>query len=92
MGLIAQNVEKVYPELVNTDDEGIKSVEYANLVAALIEAIKELKNENEALKAKLDVQSSEYKMINEKIEAQAEHYNKLVEPLLELLGKEANKK
>ena len=91
MGLIAQNVEAVYPELVNTDPEGVKSVEYANLVAALIEAIKELKNENDALKSKLDVQSAEYKALNEKIEAQAEHYNKLLEPLLEMLGKEAKK-
>ena len=41
MGLIAQNIEKVYPELVKTGKDGFKAVEYANLVAALIEAIKE---------------------------------------------------
>ncbi|HRS18098.1 MAG TPA: tail fiber domain-containing protein [Bacteroidales bacterium] len=41
IGLIAQEVEKVLPELVITDDTGYKAVEYANIVAVLIEAIKE---------------------------------------------------
>ena len=42
IGLIAQDVERVYPELVSVDDvTGMKSVEYGNLVAPLIEAVKE---------------------------------------------------
>lgn len=41
IGLIAQEIEKIYPELVLTDASGYKSVEYANIVAVLIEAIKE---------------------------------------------------
>jgi len=41
IGLIAQEVEEVIPELVNTAPDGYKSVEYANLVAVLVEAIKE---------------------------------------------------
>lgn len=41
--LIAQEVEKVLPELVHTDTETwIKWVEYANMVALLIEWVKEL--------------------------------------------------
>ena len=40
-GVSAQDVEKVMPEVVQTDDEGIKSVAYGNLVSLLIEAIKE---------------------------------------------------
>ncbi len=40
--VIAQEVEAVYPELVQTDADGYKSVEYGNLVAPIIEAIKEL--------------------------------------------------
>jgi hypothetical protein len=43
IGLIAQELEKVFPELVHGD--GVKSVAYQNLVAVLIEAIKEL-NDN----------------------------------------------
>jgi Chaperone of endosialidase len=42
LGVIAQEVEVVYPELVQTDAEGYKSVQYGNLVAPIIEAIKEL--------------------------------------------------
>jgi len=40
-GVIAQEVEKVLPEVVDTNEEGIKSVAYGNLVGLLIEAIKE---------------------------------------------------
>ena len=51
MGLIAQEVEKIIPEVVHTDNEGYKSVEYSKLVALLIEAIKELEQENNSLKS-----------------------------------------
>jgi len=42
IGVIAQEVQKVLPEVVFEDD-GIKSVAYGNIIAVLIEAIKELK-------------------------------------------------
>ena len=41
IGMIAQEVEKILPELVNTDANGYKSVEYSRVVAVLIEAMKE---------------------------------------------------
>ncbi|HJY64195.1 MAG TPA: tail fiber domain-containing protein [Ignavibacteria bacterium] len=41
IGLIAQNVEQVFPELVKTDSEGMKSVDYSNMTAVLIEAVKQ---------------------------------------------------
>lgn len=41
IGLIAQEVEKIFPEAVITTANGMKSVEYGNLVAPLIEALKE---------------------------------------------------
>lgn len=40
IGLIAQEVEKILPELVY-ENNGIKNVVYANIVGLLIEAIKE---------------------------------------------------
>ncbi|HCY20838.1 TPA: hypothetical protein DIC40_03135 [Patescibacteria group bacterium] len=40
--MVAQEVEKVFPEAVKADAKGLKSVEYGNLVAPIIEAIKEL--------------------------------------------------
>ncbi len=51
IGLIAQEVEKVFPEAVETNfSTGLKSVEYGNLVGPLIEAIKEQQKEIDALK------------------------------------------
>jgi hypothetical protein len=41
VGVIAQEVEAILPEVVREDDEGIKSVDYGNMVGLLIEAIKE---------------------------------------------------
>jgi trimeric autotransporter adhesin len=51
MGVIAQEVEKVFPELVTTDDQGRKKVEYEGLIAPLIEAVKELDERVRALEA-----------------------------------------
>lgn len=42
MGVIAQEVEKVFPESVDTAPDGYKSVSYGTLVAPLINAVKEL--------------------------------------------------
>lgn len=52
IGVIAQEVEAVFPELVTDRDNGFKAVKYEKLVPALIEAIKELKAEVESLKSK----------------------------------------
>ena len=49
-GVIAQEVEAVLPEVVFQDPTGTKSVAYGNLVALLIEAVKELKAEVDSLK------------------------------------------
>jgi hypothetical protein len=53
VGLIAQDVEKVIPELVKTDDKGYKTLAYDKLTSYLVEAVKELKAENDGLKARL---------------------------------------
>jgi hypothetical protein len=41
IGFIAQEMEKVFPEMVFTDEKGFKSVDYARLTPVLVEAIKE---------------------------------------------------
>jgi len=54
LGLIAQNVESVFPELVSTNKTtGLKSVQYGNLVAPLIEAIKQQQKQIGMLQAEL---------------------------------------
>lgn len=52
-GLIAQEVEAVLPELVTTDEQGYKAVNYSKLPLLTIQAVKELKAENHDLKTRL---------------------------------------
>ena len=42
VGLIAQEVEKVLPEIVAENSEGYKAIKYERVVALLVEAVKEL--------------------------------------------------
>ncbi len=58
-GLIAQEVEKVMPELVSEDEQGYKAVNYSKLPLLTLQAVKELRQENEALKQKLEQQQKE---------------------------------
>ena len=51
MGVIAQEVEVIVPEVVSIDEGDQKSVNYGALVGLLIEAVKDLKNEVDELKA-----------------------------------------
>jgi hypothetical protein len=51
--VIAQEVEKVLPELV-VESDGVKSVSYGNIVGVLIEAIKEQQKEINELKKKFN--------------------------------------
>jgi len=51
-GVIAQELQKVLPEAVQENADGLLSVAYGNVIGLLIEAIKELKAEVEELKAK----------------------------------------
>ncbi|MBN2729265.1 MAG: tail fiber domain-containing protein [Bacteroidales bacterium] len=50
LGLIAQDVEEVIPYIVNTDNEGYKSLQYSVIVALLIEGVKDQQSEIEELK------------------------------------------
>lgn len=50
IGVIAQELEEVFPELVSDDKEGFKTVEYTGLAPILIEAMKEQQQQIETLK------------------------------------------
>ena len=51
IGVIAQEIEKVLPEVVKEDDKGMKSVAYGNIVGVLIEAIKDQQKQIDELKS-----------------------------------------
>ena len=56
-GVIAQEIEEILPEIVNTDDrDGYKSVNYIPLIALLIEVVKKQHVEIEKIKNKLDIE------------------------------------
>jgi trimeric autotransporter adhesin len=65
IGLIAQDTELVFPEIVTTNNKGYKAISYEKLVPVLVEAIKQLKNSNE----------SQLKMLN-KLTLDFENYKK----------------
>jgi hypothetical protein len=56
-GVIAQEIDKVLPEIVNKGNDGLMGVEYGNISALLIEAIKEQKVLIESLQAKVEALS-----------------------------------
>lgn len=55
LGLIAQDVEPLYPNLVETDATGMRSMNYVGLIAPLIEATKEQEDEINQLQVGLAV-------------------------------------
>lgn len=57
IGFVAQEVEAIFPQLVKTDDKGMKSVAYANMVPVLVEAIKEQQNQIDELKKMVELLS-----------------------------------
>jgi len=50
MGVIAQEIEQVFPEVVHTNEEGIKSVNYGAMAGAFIEAFKQQQQQIDQLK------------------------------------------
>jgi hypothetical protein len=49
-GVIAQDLEKIYPELVYEDEEGYKSVDYVGLIIPLIDVVKQQQDDIDYLK------------------------------------------
>lgn len=55
VGLLAQDVQKAFPELVTKISDTRLGVDYPRMIAPIVEAIRQLKMENDALRAKVDM-------------------------------------
>jgi hypothetical protein len=53
IGVVAQEIEKSFPELVKTDDKGYKAVNYGALTAVLLQAIKDQQKQIDSLKTEM---------------------------------------
>jgi hypothetical protein len=85
IGLIAQEVEEILPELVTVNPEtGMKAVKYGNIVAPLIEATKELHGlcqaNSEVIKA-VERQVSAHDERMAELESQVRDQNAIIEAL-----------
>lgn len=68
-GFIAQEVEKVLPELVFTGPDGTKSVAYANIVPALVEATKEQQTKIETQQQQIEALQREIEELKALVKA-----------------------
>jgi len=87
IGLIAQEVEMIYPELVKTDNEGFKSLDYMSLTAILLEGIKEQQSqldEKEQQVLQLEKELHQLKTNNNKANERLEN----IETLLNISAEE----
>lgn len=69
IGLIAQEVEKVFPSVVSVGDDGYMSVSYDKLVAPLVEAVKQLKADNDSLRAELKAANENFEDLRREVDA-----------------------
>lgn len=75
LGLIAQDVETIFPDLVTTGENGYKSVNYIGLISVLLQTIQEqqlqieqLKNDNNASEATIETLQTQYNDLNGRLQ------------------------
>jgi hypothetical protein len=66
IGFIAQDVEKIIPEVVLTDAQGFKSITYDKLTAVLVEAVKEMKQQINVQDSIIKIQEARIKALETK--------------------------
>lgn len=69
LGVIAQDVEKVVPELVHTDADGLKSVDYIKIIPLLIEAIKEQQKQIEGKQQQIESAKQENSQLKSELQS-----------------------
>lgn len=78
VGVIAQEIERVYPELVFTASDGMKSVDYDKLAAVLIESSKVLVEKTSSLAAQNTVLQQENEELRARLELMERKLNRLL--------------
>ena len=58
LGFIAQEVESIFPELVQVDSDGMRTMNYTGLIAPMIEAIKEQQKQIAIFSIRLEEQQN----------------------------------
>lgn len=86
-GLIAQDVEALFPELVKTDEKGFKSLNYTGLIPHLIESVKELAKQNAKLEAENAAFRTDNQAIHQKLAMLAARLDELASPRAETIAK-----
>jgi hypothetical protein len=76
-GLIAQDVERLFPELVSTDEHGFKAVNYSELPLLTIAAVKELEAKSSRLEAENDALKARNTALESRLDALAARLTKL---------------
>jgi hypothetical protein len=71
VGVVAQEVESIFPELVRTGSDGIKTVDYPKLSAVLIESTRQLKAEKDAEISQLKAESAQLKAESAQLKAES---------------------
>ena len=82
VGLIAQEVEKVFPQLVFTDDKGYKAVDYVKLIPLLIETAKAQEQQQQAYQQKTSAEQEALQQKVDRQQAEIAELKKLIEKLL----------
>lgn len=69
IGFIAQEIEKIFPELVSYDRDGYRLLDYAKLTAILVEGIKEQQTEIESQEKEIERQGSALLQLQKDVQA-----------------------
>ena len=79
LGVMAQEVERVFPSLVHTRDDGFRTVNYPGLIPPMLNALQEQQRTIDALQGRLDAQERESQALREELLAIRELLEKVDE-------------
>ena len=83
IGVIAQDLEKIYPELVRTDDKGYKAVSYEKLTVVLLEGMKEQQQQIESQHQQIESAQHE----NQQLKSEMQSLREEMEHIKAMLAK-----